>query len=693
MPEGAEEGSATQPASGPSAISGGKVFISYASQDVATADAVVDTLERHGVFCWVAPRDVKAGALYADAIVRAISGAPALVLVLSEHAVASSHVSKEIERASSKRRPIIALRIDGAPLSPALEYFLSESQWVDARAGGVDAALAKLIGAIRDSPNPPPIKPPLDGTSAVKAPAVSTGGRHNRLLVIAISAAAAVVLAGLMAGRLWISQHSGMSQPATSVAPDTSAPVDTPKPVAASAPPAHSIAVLPFVNISGDKEQQYFSDGLTEELLNSLSRVTELQVAARTSSFSFQGEHPDIVTVARKLNVAAVLEGSVRRSAHTVRITAQLVNGVTGFHLWSQTYDRDLGDVLALQTDIANAVSNALKVTLLGDVAARVELGGTRDPAAFDAYLRGSRAGNGTREGKEAQIKEFTEAVRLDPNYALAFAARSAAYAGYAGYWASGVAGVREATGKALADAHKAILLAPDLAEGHLALADVLASSLELMRANDEYERAVALAPGNAKVLRIYGSFAVAMGRTDHGVAAVRRAVVLDPLNPVSHNLLGDTLAVARRYDEAITAFQDSLALDPSNLFAYVDRGLTQYLLGDFQGARSSCEAKAGEFALYRVCLAISYDKLGRHADAEAMLAKAKASFGEADAYEYARIYAQWGNPAKALEWFETAVRLRHGDLPWLRVDPLLDPLRKEPRFQAIERALKFPPP
>jgi TolB-like protein len=147
--------------------------------------------------------------------------------------------------------------------------------------------------------------------------------------------------------------------------------------------------VLPFVNMSGDKDQEYFSEGLTEELLNSLSRINELQVAARTSSFSFQGEHPDIATVAHKLNVAAVLEGSVRRSDHTIRITAQLINAVTGFHLWSQTYDRDLGDVLKLQTEIATAVAEALKVTLLGDVSARIELGGTRNPAAFDAYLRG----------------------------------------------------------------------------------------------------------------------------------------------------------------------------------------------------------------------------------------------------------------------------------------------------------------
>lgn len=157
-------------------------------------------------------------------------------------------------------------------------------------------------------------------------------------------------------------------------------------------PPPHSIAVLSFVNISGDANQQYFSDGLTEEVLNSLTQINELQVAARTSSFSFQGPHPDIDTVAHKLNVASVLEGSVRRSGRTIRVTVQLNNAVTGFHLWSHNYDRDLGDVLKLQTEIATAVANALKVTLLGDEAARIERGGTRNPAAFDAYLRGSRA-------------------------------------------------------------------------------------------------------------------------------------------------------------------------------------------------------------------------------------------------------------------------------------------------------------
>src|SRR5207302_11514647 len=192
---------------------------------------------------------------------------------------------------------------------------------------------------------------------------------------------------------------------------------------------------------SGDKEQEYFSDGLTEELLNSLAEINGLQVAARTSSFSFK-EHPDIATVAHKLNVGAVLEGSVRRSAHTIRITAQLINAVTGFHLWSKTYDRDLGDVLKLQTEIATAVATALKVTLLGATAGRIALGGTHNPAAFAAYLRGSKTLSAARSGNDAQtaIAAYAEAIRLDPRYALALAGRSQALTAYAQENASGPA-------------------------------------------------------------------------------------------------------------------------------------------------------------------------------------------------------------------------------------------------------------
>jgi len=503
------------------------------------------------------------------------------------------------------------------------------------------------------------------------------------LLVVFVAA-----LAYFLAGKFWISKRVAMSQSLTTSAP-AGAAATTAVPFR---PPPHSIAVLPFINLSGDKEQEYFSDGLTEELLNSLAEINGLQVAARTSAFSFKGTNTDIGTIARKLNVGAVLEGSVRRSAHTIRITAQLINAVTGFHLWSKTYDRDLGDVLKLQTEIATAVASALKVTLLGDVAAKVELGGTRNPAAFDAYLRGAKTYSSFRDTKDlpAAIAAYTEAIRLDPHYALAFASRSFALSDVAAEADTPVA-VREGFAKAQADARQALALAPDLAQAHLALAAVSEDgTLDFTQAGEAYERALALAPGNAEVLRRSGAFAAYMGHFDAALAATRRAVVLDPLARSSHTLLGQALYFARRYEEAVAAFAEVISLEPNYNATYDDRGFAYYGLGDLESARASCETKP-DYWRSQWCLAVTYDKLGRHADAEAELAKLKGALGDAAAYQNATIYAQWGNRAKALDWLATALRLRDPGLENLKTDPLLDPLRKELRFQVIERELKFP--
>src|SRR6266478_578450 len=245
-----------------------------------------------------------------------------------------------------------------------------------------------------------------------------TGRRLDR----AIIAVLALAVIYFVADKFWLSSIAGHGQRGATAAATTiaAAPTAHAEPAAPFAPPAHSIAVLPFVNMSGDSQQDYFSDGLSEELLNSLSRITALQVAARTSSFSFKGKQVDIADIAHKLNVGAILEGSVRKDGAHVRITAQLVNAVTGFHLWSQTYDRDLRHILALQTEIASAVTSALQATLLGDSAALIELGGTQNPLAFDAYLRAERV-TGTALDKEArlmQIGVYCEAIRLDPSYA-----------------------------------------------------------------------------------------------------------------------------------------------------------------------------------------------------------------------------------------------------------------------------------
>jgi TolB-like protein/Tfp pilus assembly protein PilF len=450
--------------------------------------------------------------------------------------------------------------------------------------------------------------------------------------------------------------------------------------------------------MSGDKEQEYFSEGLTEELLNSLSRINELQVAARTSSFSFQGEHPDIATVAHKLNVGAVLEGSVRRSAHTVRVTTQLINGITGFHVWSETYDRNLGDVLRLQTEIATAVASALKVTLLGDEAAKIEIGGTSIPTALDAYLRAMNAWWKAETEQEtlAAIDGYTEAIHLDPQFALAYAQRSFARSDFFRAWAEGPA-ARDLLNEAAADAREAVSKAPNLAEAHLSLGSFYEAALEFKSASQEYQRALTLAPGKAQILLGYGLFAVNMGQSDAGLDAQRRSVTLDPLNAWYRVWLGQALLIARRHDEAIATLTDAKALAPNDVAANNQAdawlGLTQYAKGDYSSAKTTCDQiGASEDQLKYLCLAVSLNKLGRHADAEIMLGKFRTSAHNEGRRRTGEsiIYAQWGDTARALDSLEAAMRSPDFWLESVRADGLFDPLRKEPRFQAIERALKF---
>ena len=655
------------------------VFLSYASQDTEAARRICEALRAAAIEVWFDQSELRGGDAWDQKIRHQIQTCALFVPIVSQHTQERlegyfRHEWKlAIERThhiAEQKAFLVPVVVDG---TRDQEAFVPDTfravQWTRLPGGETPPAFVERIKHLL-SPELSPLSTVSGAAPGLREPVRATWRSKPVLLAIAALFAA---LAYFVADKFWISKH-------------------LPPPAAAFAPPPHSIAVLPFVNMSGDASQAYFSDGVTEELLDSLSRINELQVAARTSSFSFQGEHPDITTIAHKLNVAAVLEGSVRRSGHTVRITAQLVNGSTGYHLWSQTYDRDLRDVLALQTEIATAVADALKATLLGDVAAKIEVGGTRNPAAFDAYLRASQAYLAANDEQEelSVIAAYSEAIRLDPNYALAFASRSIVLGDFARHFASGTA-VDDRLRESEVDASRATALTPDLAEGHLALALVLEQrSLDFSGAGMEYERAAALAPGNARVLMDYGVYASLMGRAETGLAAMRRVIVLNPLGSSPRVWLCHQLFLARRYTEAIAACQDALALRARDVDAPGLRGFADYSLGNFQDARSSCEQRA-DSENAQICLAITYNKLGRRADADSMVLKLRASKGDAVAYHLGRIYAQWGNSAEALKWLSAAMRIHSLWLEWLRTDPLLDPLRKEPRFQAIEQELKFP--
>jgi TolB-like protein/Flp pilus assembly protein TadD len=675
------------------------VFLSYASQDAEAAQKICDALRAADIEVFLDQSELRGGDAWDQKIRREIHDCALFIPVISAN-TASRHEGYfrlEWDLADQRTHMIARSRVFVVPvcldattqLAADVPESFQRAQWTRLPGGVTPAAFVERVRRLLSGEQaqvPTGTESPTARVSAAPTTRNSVlASWRSKSALFATIAVLVLALGYFAANRLALSKRGAEGGAAP-------APALGSAPATAFNPPPHSIAVLPFVNLSGDKDQEYFSDGLTEELLNSLAEINELQVAARTSAFSFKGKDNDIGTIARKLNVGAVLEGSVRRSEHTIRITAQLINAVTGFHLWSKTYDRDLGDVLKLQTEIATAVASALKVTLLGDVAAKVELGGTRDPAAFDAYLRGAKAVSSRHETKDlpTAIAAYTEAIRLDPHYALAFAARSFALSTVAAQAATAAA-IHESFTKAQADARQALALAPDLAEAHLALAFASETgTLDFTQASKEYERALALAPGNAQVLRVSGQFAADMGHFDAGVAAIRRAVVLDPLARQTHSALGRALYAARRYEEAVAAFSEVISLDPNFKATYGERGLAFYGLGDLESARASCETKP-EYWLGQQCLAVIYDKLRRHADAEAELAKFRAWGGDGGVYQYATIYAQWGNLPKALEWLETALRLRDPGLANLKTDPLLDPLRKESRFKAIERELKFP--
>jgi TolB-like protein/Flp pilus assembly protein TadD len=664
------------------------IFISYASQDIGAASKLCAALEAAGMPCWIAPRDVRPGEPYAAAIVEAINACRLLVLVLTKNAIDSRHVLREVERASSKNRPVLSIRIETTELPPELEYFLSANQWLDASGGTLDSVLPALIESVRG--------PARADARAAKTPAMGApaGRRLNRPL-IALAAVIVAALGYFVFDKLWLSRRLTAGTTATDASPAISAPgsaLATPgKAAPAFAPPPHSIAVLPFVNMSGDPKQDYFSDGMSEELLNSLASVRELQVAARTSSFSFKASGTNVSDIARQLNVGAILEGSVRKDGTRVRITAQLINAVTGFHLWSQTYDRELRNVLALQTDIASAVTKALQATLLNDVSVAVELGGTHDPRAFDAYLRGKGIEETSKETSLAEIAAYDEAIRLDPAFAKAYIGKANALGHYAGSYEP-AATARSVVEKAHTFAEKAVQLAPDLAEAHLALASSYDDGLlDFAHGKAEYERAQALAPGDAHVLRAMAAFLARLGHADQAIAIAQHAVTLDPVNALSYDQLGYVLLFGHHNREAIAAFDHALSLDPNIHWAHGMRGLAYLGLGEFEAAQQSCTTPPLSW-VGQLCMAIVYDKLGRKAEAQALVAQMKAESGDAMAYQYASIYAQWGDVASALDWLDTAFRLKDPGFAWLKVDALLDPLRKEPRFQAIEAKLAFPP-
>jgi TolB-like protein/thioredoxin-like negative regulator of GroEL len=652
-----------------------RVFVSYASPDAAVAAALVEALERRGIACWIAPRDVKAGALYADAIVRAISGAKALVLVLSESAIGSSHVGKEIERASSKKRPIIALRIDNAPLTPALEYFLSESQWIEAQSDNKDPAYARLIDAILEPERVAPGINSSTGSSTGAAPTGHRQGLRNRILLAAVLSVTAIALAALWMNKFRPETHIEARQPTTS----TTAVVSD-----------NSIAVLPFTDMSEKKDQEYFSDGLSEELIDLLSKNSALHVPARTSSFYFKGKQTTIADIAKALGVAHVLEGSVRKSGNTLRVTAQLIRTDNGYHMWSETYDRQLDDVFKVQDEIATAVVAALKLKLLAGPTLNDQQ--TTNSEAYNEYLIGRHlATEGNWAVDRIATENFRKAVTLDPSYAAAWAELALARFNGGGDCASAAACAAR-TEEAQNSADKAIALRPDLPDGYSARGYVRAWGLwDFRGAADDFQRALALEPENSDVLlRFTSSVLLPNGRLDEGVSATEKVLKVDPLNATAWRRLGTVQFFRGDYRAAREAMRRSLEINPeqSNTAAYL--AFTYLMMGDPATALSlSQRATVNVFRLQGA--AFAEHELGHAQVAQQSLDEMiQRNAGDA-AYQIAQVFSWWGDKDQAFQWLDKAYLQHDGGVTLVKVDPLLKNLRPDPRYKAFLHKLNLP--
>ncbi|MHB8476890.1 MAG: TIR domain-containing protein [Steroidobacteraceae bacterium] len=657
-------------------------FISYASHDATVAAALVEALERAGITCWIAPRDVRAGALYADAIVRAITHAKTFVLVLSESSIDSSHVSKEIERASSKKRPIIALRIDAAPLTPALEYFLSESQWVEAQAGNMQAAYAKLIDAIRG------LAPTGTGTapaerSAVSARAAQRGQPNSRFTHVLIAAGITFVVGYLVVDKFW-SKKIGTQQANAALSP-AAVPVAPATPTATSIS-EKSIAVLPFTDMSEKKDQEYFADGMAEELLDLLAKTPGLHVIARTSSFYFKGKQATVSEIARTLAVANILEGSVRKSGNRLRVTTQLIRAENGEHLWSETYDREQEDVFKIQDDIARAVVDKLRLTLLGGEVPHTDTA-VVNPQVYNLYLQGRYLlTSDTAEDLVKANECFQKALQLDPGYAPAWAGVAQAALRQV---ANGYAPVADTVAREVTAAQKAVQLDPTYADGFVALGrSRLMSNFDWSGAREAFEHALQLDPSNSNAQFSVAHLTLSTGNMDDGLHRFQQLLQRDPLNLLERRYIARVLYYAGRLDEAEATVHVVLQVNPSLPAAHYELGRILLARGQVLQAVREFESEKSSWTV--LGLPLGYRAQGRTADANAALQKMVDNSAGSE-FQVAEAYAYFGNVDQAFAWLDRAVALRDPGIQWLRGDPLLRNLIRDPRYAALLRRLNLP--
>ena len=453
--------------------------------------------------------------------------------------------------------------------------------------------------------------------------------------------------------------------------------------------PGKSIAVLPFDNLSRDPDNAYFAEGVQDEILTRLAKVADLKVISRTSTQKYKSAPDNLRDIAKQLGVSNILEGSVQRAADQVRVTVQLINATNDAHLWAETYDRKLTDIFTVESEIAKTIADTLRAKLTGSEERMMSKKPTANPEAYEFYLKGRFFWN-KRTGVDLRkaIDYFNQAVAKDPSYALAYAGLADAYVLLSGF---GAASPKDSLPQAKAAAEKALELDSTLGEAHASLAQaLLAYDFDFAGANREFQHAIELNPNYATAHHWYGESVLApLSQFEDAIAQLKRALQLDPLSMIINADVGTVLTNARRYDEAIEQLRKTLEMDPSFYYAHYNlgealemKGLTENAIAEYQRAIALNDDPVPQALLGHL-----YAKIGKKNEARQILQQLHESSKQhyVSPYLFAMIHIGLGDKNQAIDFLEKTYEDRDGySIAFIKVDPFLDPLRSDPRFEAL---------
>jgi TolB-like protein len=676
-----------EPALSRAAVPARAVFLSYASEDLSAAERIASALRAAGIEVWIDKSELRGGDAWDQSIRKQIKACALFIPIISRHAheriegyfrlewklaVDRSHLL------ASDQAFLLPVTIDDTPQSDErIPDRFRELQWTCLPAGETTPGFIERVRRLllHEASSARVTVAPVSLTSTVRASGGPVGPPWwSKVGLWVTGAVLAVALAYFVVDKLWISRHVASSAASTVAARSESAAI-----------PEKSVAVLPFLDMSQKKDQEYFSDGLSEELIDRLAHSPDLKVIARTSSFQFKSSRDDVRTIGQKLGVANVLEGSVRTSGKRLRVTAQLINASDGSHRWSETYDRDIGDVFEVQDSIAAAVVTALKAAIAASTSPPYR---PKSTDAYNAYLRGDyflRKHNA--QDAELALASYEEAIRLDPRYADAWVGVAYVYneRGLRGWMPS-----KEAYVEARKAIDQAFSIDPNLAAAYLVVAYLEYNfTFDFQKGRTAFKRARDLDPTAVEDNSIELWDALGAGRLEESIALGRQVVQRNPLSASRLEDLALVLWFANRLSESERTFRHLLELDSSFSAAHCELG--EVLLSEKKpdAALSIMSEEADPDSKW--CLADALWALGRRTDADAFLAGARAKYADTQAFQIAQSYALRGDKDEAFKWLNHAYDNREPALYVVGQSPMLGNLRDDPRFAAFVQKMNLP--